>query len=470
MRPSEDLVFPESQEEFYRRRDDRTNRCVTTREYQFARCTVTIDSPAIKTPTGQTILVVACNLLSRWCRKVDVVLSTPDLDAVYLRGGKLEDAVLRQMRDADPFGLFSWTDRRSSADALRLHIGSDPIASGPTVTVINASGWISSLGQPFCSTLCQTNDSNIVGSVAAACLGAAQVFKRAIGTPPELLIEDGLFDFFHLERLSTTDAGRALPRVRGFDLGRILLVGGGSVGSSLAYCLRLADVRSAISVIDKDFVKVENFNRSPLFGKSNFGLPKADAVRNALLDTPLTVATFPIPWNEFIVGHSEKARECDVWLPLANEDNVRASIQNNVPPLLIYAATNPNWGASHGRWIPGRDDCLIDRFPAPPADALLQCSTGGVDSPQGRIDAALPFLSMLAGLTVFADLLRLQVSGYPQVPNYCCFDFGGRVESIQKWDMRPRENCSCRTLSPGLYKILNRQTKYFGLAFPERTW
>lgn len=461
------MTFPASADEFYRRRDDRTNRYISSREYQRARCVVTIGSAAIHTRNGQTTLLVACNLLSRWCRHVEVVLAPDDLDAADVRGGKLADEVMRVMHDADPFGAFSWSDGQVTADALRLHIGFLPMGSDPQVTVINGGGWLAGLGAPFCATAFEAKDLNIIGSIGAACLGVAQVFKRAMGTSTDGLIRDGLFDLFNLEWLSTTAAGERGPIVRNIQPGRILLVGGGAVGSSFAYCVSLATVQCEIGVVDNDLVLIENFNRSPIFGKSTFGTPKADVVRDALRSASVAAYSFPTSWNEFIAVHAKEARECDVWLPLANEDNVRASIQNNVPPLLIYAATNSNWGASHGRWIPGRDDCLMDRFPMDGGGSVLQCSTSEIETKEGRADAALPFLSMFAGLMVFADLVRLQIRGYPQVPNYCLIDFGGRLDTVQKWDMHPRENCGCKNLSPALYKALNRLSKYFGLAFPE---
>jgi hypothetical protein len=242
-------------------------------------------------------------------------------------------------------------------------------------------------------------------------------------------------------------------------------VGAGSVGSSFAYCLKLGAARCEVAVVDKDYVLVENFNRSPLFGKANFGRCKADAVVQALSGTAIHAASFPMTWNEFVKTHGESYRDFDVWLPLANEENVRMSIQRNVPPLLVYSATNPNWGASYGRWIPGCGDCLIERFPVSAVDSSLTCSGTEVETKSGKVDAALPFLSLFAGLMVFADLARLQFPGYPQVPNYVSFDFGGDLEVIQTLPITSRPDCHCRGLTPGLYKSLNRSSKYFGLAF-----
>lgn len=465
MRPPGNLGFPTSAEEFYALRDDRTNRYTENRTYQKAQCAISADASALRDATGQIMLLVACNLLSRWCRHIDILVPTSELSARSFRGGLLGDEILKQMRDADPFGSFSWSDRRIVTAPLQLHVGANP-AQGVKATVINASGWVATIGDHG-TRLPTSKALNIVGAVGAACLGVAQVFKLAIGVSAERIIRPGAFDLLRLERIHLNATQGTGPRVTNTGLGRILLIGAGSVGSALAYCLQLAAPKCETAIIDKDLVLVENFNRSPLFGKSNFRINKAEALREMLLDASIPSAAYPMSWNEFIRSHGRRPCEFDVWLPLANEENVRASIQCNIPPLMVYAVTNSNWGTSHGRWIPGRDECLVDRFHQPTTEDQLQCSTGQVVTAQGATDAALPFLSMFAGLMVFAELLRLQLPGYPHVPNYALFDFFGALDTIQKMDSRPRSRCDCRSLPAALYKYFNHPSKYFGLSFPK---
>ncbi len=49
--------FPETAEEFYARRDDRTNRCTNGRDYQMAHSIVTMDANLAETFTGQVMLL-----------------------------------------------------------------------------------------------------------------------------------------------------------------------------------------------------------------------------------------------------------------------------------------------------------------------------------------------------------------------------------------------------------------------------
>lgn len=65
------------------------------------------------------------------------------------------------------------------------------------------------------------------------------------------------------------------------DLGRILLIGCGSVGSFIAEALCLKGVREVI-IVDREKLGVENTHRH-LLGMSNVGVPKAEGVAKALL-------------------------------------------------------------------------------------------------------------------------------------------------------------------------------------------
>src|SRR5690242_8074176 len=96
--------FPVEAQKFYELRDDRTNRSAANRDYQRSECSVRLAPAASGRPGAQAALLVAANLLSRWCRKVTV--SVPQVDALPILGfggGRLSDIVLAQMTDADPF-------------------------------------------------------------------------------------------------------------------------------------------------------------------------------------------------------------------------------------------------------------------------------------------------------------------------------------------------------------------------------
>jgi hypothetical protein len=455
-------AFPESAAEFYAKRDDRTNRCVTDRAYQSVGCVVSADPKALETPTGQALFATACNLLSRWCRRVELLQAGGDPPVLLKFHPSAPDellyaSTLALMHDADPFGAFEVVAEPSGECRLQLHVGSQPTRYAEHLVAATAHGWNAGLATNTDPVLEFSCDGNLLGAIGSACISGAQLFKLAVGH--DLLIKDGIFDLFSLQRLespSITDH----PQF-GRDIGRLLLVGAGSVGSAAAYFMHLAGLTAEIAIVEGDSVKIENFNRSPVFGKTTYALNKGRALEQFLHGTSIAVAdVFEGWWEDFIRQRGRTPNGYDIWLPLANEFGVRWSIQNNYPPLMVHASTGANWNANFGHHIFLVDDCLVDRFPEKAPDNSLACATGEVTTPTESIDAALPFLSFFAGFLVATELCRLNAPGYPQVPNYGLLDFGGPMEIIQAWNRKPAETCLCKKQSSSIYRRLNGNTRY----------
>src|SRR5258708_27847825 len=107
MRPPQDLIFPRNPEEFYRLRDDRTNRCVANRGYQSIRTSVSIDSDVARTISGQAMMLTTCNLLSRWCRRVGGVCPLASAGIpLYLVSVLLKDVCISTTIPSYSFGSF----------------------------------------------------------------------------------------------------------------------------------------------------------------------------------------------------------------------------------------------------------------------------------------------------------------------------------------------------------------------------
>lgn len=421
-------TFPTDADTFYQLRDDRTNRCTRSAAYQRVACAITMQQDLLATRTGRILFQVTTNLLARWCRNVTLVVPAPN---------PLVDEVLSVMHDADPFGTFT-TATRLAGSGVHVHLGRECHVFTDQTVVVAAGGWHAWLGTTEPPVLA-LDDRNVLGAISAACLGVAQAFKIAIAVPRVDRLRSGAFDLFSLSWTDTTTSGLRFPR--SLDLGRLLLVGTGSVGSALAYILHLADAAVSMTVVDKDVVGIENLNRSPLFGQRTFGVSKVAAVAQCLSGSTIEVAPFEGWWDEFVA--TGELGSFDVWLPLANERAVRWSMQQNLPPLMIHASTGVNGGVNFGRHIPGQGDCLVDRFPEP-VMVPLACSIGAVQTIGGSVDAALPFASVFAGVLIAADLVRLVVPGYPQVPNLAVLDLGGDLASPILINRIARPECVCR--------------------------
>ena len=452
--------FPTSAVEFYALRDDRTNRCTAVRSYQDATCILYLSSSLAEGKSAQVTFLAAANLLSRWCRHVTLVAPRAALHPALGSGSaNVVEAALKQMRDADPFGSFHAQDSHLySQHDVALCVGDHiPELPAARLVFVNAVGWLAGISLKGPCPISRTKNGNCVGAIAAACFGVAQVFKMALGLPDDRLLRDGVFDVFGLD---WTDARNVGPSPA-TDIGRLLMVGSGSVGSSAAYCMQMAGVTGEVTIIDKDVVKIQNFNRSPIFGRQTIELSKSDATAAHLAESGMRAIACPVWWNDYIKQQDRQTLPFDVWLPLANDFGVRFSMQNNVPPVMIHASTTANWGVNHGRHLPGTDDCLADRFPNEVSADALVCATSETIVQDERIDAALPFCSLFAGLLVTAELLRLQLPDYPQVPNFALFDWYATLDTIQKWDKAPRLSCICRQQNRDLHQRFNKTTRHW---------
>lgn len=452
-------AFPTTAEEFYRLRDDRTNLYSGVGgDYLAKAVRVTAHPAALRSLAGQVMLIVSVNLLARWCRRVVLAMDDQPLHVRLGPAGSLLTAALASMKDADPFGDFSL---EVGPCDLQLHIGDACPSTAVPTTVLSARGWCAAVrrpGEPVLAGEC----ANPVGAVAASILGAAQVFRDALGRD-ELYGRDFLFDAFSAQPVREVVLRPWEEQDTGTDLGRLLMVGAGSVGSAAAYFMRLFGLRGWMRVVDGDVAKVENISRSPIFGRQLHGWGKAGAVKQTVSGARLEVEAEDLWWRN---SKRPSLAGYDIVIPVANEQNVRWELQNSYPPLMVHAATGRNWNVNFGRHIPGVDDCLADRFAGFEEQPVFTCATGEVPiSPTITVDASLPFLSFFAGFLIATDLVRLGVAGYPHTPNYGNYSFRKNRFTPQLHREGPRVECVCHSQAEGFWRF-RRDTRYSRLSPP----
>lgn len=444
-----------SPEDFYSRRDDRTEQCVGPGDYQKRSCCVVIDTWFTQSHGGQIAAIATCDLLARWCRTVTIVVpGIPLVPALTWLGADLGEAILARMREADPFGTF---DRVATApDGADFYIAlgvAQPLQAHERTTYVAGTGWWVSVSDAP-QNQCEPAISPVAALVAAA-LGVARVFMLAIGTRGAL--DHGAAINVYRMSAGPLDSGPPFPEV--VEVGALLCIGAGAVASSTLYGLALVGVCSAVTIVDRDTLGIENIARQPTATVRQAGQPKADALAASLAGSSLIIVPRSMWWDEFTSAHGETLGAFDVWLPLANERNVRASVQANVPPLQVHASTARDWQCSFGRHIPELDDCLVERFPDTSGAAPFLCSSGDIVVRTGkRADAALPFLSLLAGTLVVADLVRLSMTGYPQVDNMLTIDLKGDTLNPQR--LARSRTPACPACGYGFTRRVRGETRY----------
>jgi hypothetical protein len=188
-------------------------------------------------------------------------------------------------------------------------------------------------------------------------------------------------------------------------------------------------------------------------------LPKA-VVAAKYLHGHITVEPFVGRYDQFVQSYGRRPRTIDIMIPAANEHNVRADIENNFPPIQVYGTTTASWGINYHRHIPlSSDDCSVCRFPAADAQPKFACSVAQVETSNDKpIDAALPFLSVAAAVLIVADLIKLQLPGYPRTPNFAFIDFLGKLDSVLAHPRQKKAGCVCSYRSQTIHTECLRST------------
>jgi Dinucleotide-utilizing enzymes involved in molybdopterin and thiamine biosynthesis family 2 len=415
---------------------------------------VVVVGPASDNRAGHTLLLTLCNLLARAHRRVLVVgnLARPLVCPSVFGISTLEQATVGLMRSINPFGDFQSVAAASERALLTIGVG----ASDPTIDLaLGCAGWVAILDK---EAPIGSDDRSIWGAALAACLGANAAFHRALG---ERELPSGNWSGWDYLKAGTAQG----PVVDGpLDVGRVLQVGAGAVGSALDYFLMLLlGIDTPWTIVDGDLVDVSNLNRQLVFVARDAGFPDLEPVNKANRAAEMLGphATASAHWY----GEDEAVVEAtyDVVLALANDRGVRSFLQGRQPTVLLHATTSPNWQAQLHRHIAGRDDCIDCRLPA--GTPRFTCSTEEVvDASGARFDAAVPPLSAIAGFLLITELVRLgQGSLLEERANYTAVELLTAVPSATQRLVRScRDGCRVRK-QPDVRRGLDANSRWLDL-------
>lgn len=465
------------EEDFYRERDDRTSRSVGNLTLHANRpVEVHIDPNATLDLTVQRIALVAANLSARWARRVRVVLDVDAPLAPILRRDGVETLgrrLVREMRAADPFGEFAVVTSgevpvNGAGAPLRLFVG--PWAHA--VDHLEAedyqvhAAWWTALGRRGsargeASVIPASSDASVAAAGLAGALGAADLFKRAIGHRPARWMPTFAWDTWASDLATGAAAwSTVVPRrvPEWLDLGSTLLAGVGAIGSAFVYLADLMPLRGALTLFDRDNIEITNLNRSPLFTVSHaLDEPeKTAAVAAYLAERGVAVTTLTGQWREHALSLAE--RPYDVWISLTNEDGAWAEVPFQLPPVVLHGTTTSGWGFGAGRHIPSREDCTLCRMPRPAAEFRGPCAEGEIApaaDDRGPIRASLPFLSTAAAALVFAGYLQLaEGPDSVSLPNDLSADVGAGLPAVIALCRGPTVGCrGCRALRSAAWRL-----------------
>ena len=388
-----------NRERFYCERDRRT------REYGLdGGCfeqpvAICVGPDAAESERGQLVVLALVNMLCRLHRRL--CLSLPDapllapaaVGEVKLRGhASLREAVDVLSRAIDPFIGLEW--RIPSSVTAGIGLGRITGDGAPWYVGCQA-GLVTIATQP----LPVDGEAGFsLGACLAACVAASVVLKQVLGK----MVKSLQLSAWNLEQGEHAELGPST--LAPVDVGRVLMVGAGGVGSCLAYWLHQSGVVGQWLVVDKDEVELHNTNRSLGLLPVDAGWPNGIARPKAEAAAELIGATACRKWfNEL----DQESLAIDLIMPLANEHGIRNSVCQRGEPLLLHATTSRGWEAQLHRHIAGRDDCIVCRMPPSSRAVQFACSTVPLGEGSHQSDAALPFLSATAGLLLVSGLYQL---------------------------------------------------------------
>lgn len=459
-------------------RDARTDALLPSRKHKDVHIAVALGPDTAQSLAGQAMAVTIGNLLPRIFNNLTFMGFDVDLIPNLSLCGQesLMAEVAHLCTNANPaVNLFS-NNSGVKIDCL-LGIGTDSYSVGghraPDV-VIEADGWVC-LINPHSTVRLKHESSNLLGPIFAACLGMAESLKIIEGFSPASRIHNG--------RLSLLDykAGVSLPKLldhnnqwpNSIDIGNILMVGAGAVGSSVAYLLRLIECTFNLDIVDEDTVDETNLSKSPLFFVDQLNQNKASVVATLLNDGVRRIARgHEMRYSDFSERFlkNRPPNALDIVLPLADiveengqvAENARYLVQQAYFPLMIHGTTCLDWGINVHRHIPFVDDCIMCRFPPEQFNARFTCGEEVTAGEKANSNAhfALPFQPLMAAIGVVGELVKLQLDDYPYGPNKVHLVSYGSPMHIVKGNHLPEKHCLCNRKEVAIHKKWNGKTKY----------
>lgn len=470
---------------FYAERDDRTARLIgPLAEYAVRPVEIIVDPDANDDLTVQRIARVAANLTVRWARRVRMV---GDLDGIE-----------REMRLANPF--FDSRPISAGEKPLRLFVGpwrrGLPESSADDFQVY-ALAWTALGSRATDNNVFHPHDqkkgertrandlavlheagATVAAAALAGALGAADLFKRAVGHHHSQWLRTFAWDTWSSELVlgpTAWSSAVARPIPQWLDLGRLLIAGVGAIGSAFVYIASMMNLTGLVTLFDRDAVDGTNLNRSPLFTVLHaFEQATKTSVAKQVLDAArregLCVEAMDGVWRDYAGKFGEAGY--DVWVSTTNEDGAWASVPFQMPPVVVHGTTTSGWGFAAGRHIPRVEDCTLCRMPRPEAEFRGPCAEGqlmpnavvteaAVDAPV----ASLPFLSTASAALLMAMVMQLEQPGAAELPNQVSVDLSVGLPAVITLQRGPTEGCrGCKAMRSDAWANRGGRGRYASLS------
>lgn len=337
------------------------------------RVALVLGSDLAGSEVARLAFLTVCNLATRlgpYVPNLNVVVpeAAPRLEScLYSDGASLQAQALWTLRNAVPMdGLNRGLAAPGEVHEVAIVLGDARVAADEVVRL----GWAGWLGRTA-STPSDVDpmERNPFGALTAAALGAAWLHARqliAVGAR----IPDPL-DWALNSLTLAGEPGGALLANQPIVLPRVLLVGGGALGSTLTYAMaHLNGVSGSLDVVDHDVLKPTNANRQITAPFERARTEAIYKVNDLQLCWP-AVRGFPMTYDAYKEAEGRSAGDFDIVITAVDNAETRRAVASDLPRVLIDGAT----GGTMVALMRGSD----------PSDSCVACTYAQVETDEDEL-------------------------------------------------------------------------------------
>jgi molybdopterin/thiamine biosynthesis adenylyltransferase len=303
------------------------------------------DRAATSSAEGRHTLHLSVDLLARLYPKLAIMYDGED-------GRALFDELVESARAINP--EIEITDN-DSAPTVILAIGATRSPGSVPTIYVGSEGWIVKISGD--GPVQSGPTENPFGAGAAACFGAANVFRIVFG---DHLPEGRVIDSFSMSLLDyEPNASVPLnPELEHVHLGETHLVGIGAIGSGAIWALsRSQNLTGSLELVDHEVLDLTNLQRYTGTTQADVGSAKVSVAVSCFSESDLKVHPHQMTWGEYLKERGNWILERVAVAVDSAED--RRSIQAALPAFIINSWTQAGeLGVSRHCFL-GEDACLL---------------------------------------------------------------------------------------------------------------
>ena len=307
---------------------------------------IAFDKAAAAAQEAKATLDLVVRLLARLYPKIALI-------SVDRQGEKLRESLDTLAREINP--RIDVIDAPGHVTKWLVVGQSTPKMEGPRKQVIylGSNNWISMLSTK--TAVGSGNSSNPFGAGAAACFGAANLFRCVFG---EQLFGSQLdaelrFSTLDLDPAASQKKNSALGEV---DLGELHLVGAGAVGNGFLWALGRLNSIGSVTVVDAEVIEESNLQRYAMTSPGHVGQSKAELAKAWLAHRKIRINPQKATWEDYVSSRENWHFE-RVAVAVDNADS-RIHVQASLPKSTFNSWTQAGEVGLSRHTFTGDEACL----------------------------------------------------------------------------------------------------------------